>query len=154
MNDYVALGHCSILTIPTYTPTHACTHIHTHTHTHTHALSHTHTHLHMHTHTHTHTHIHTHTHTHTHTHSHTHAQWGASTVPVPVPVPAAATTTAAPQATTAFAATGDQDWNVGPTTAPTKDWGADDTGDWANTEPKVWHGFLFVLWVLSSDYCE
>ena len=31
---------------------------------------------------------------------------------------------------------GDQDWSVGPTTS-TKDWGADDTGDWGNTEPKV-----------------
>ena len=29
-----------------------------------------------------------------------------------------------------------EDWNVGPTTA-TKDWAADDAGDWGNAEPKV-----------------
>ena len=37
-----------------------------------------------------------------------------------------------------FAASGGatEDWNVGPTTA-TKDWAADDAGDWGNAEPKV-----------------
>ena len=37
---------------------------------------------------------------------------------------------------TAFAGTaGAEDWNVGPT--PTKDWAADDAGDWGNAEPEV-----------------
>ena len=45
-------------------------------------------------------------------------------------------TTGGAAATTPGFMASDQDWNVGPTTS-TKDWGADDTGDWGNTEPPL-----------------
>ena len=44
------------------------------------------------------------------------------------------TTTTKPPVPSSGFLTGDQDWNVGPTTT-TKDWGADDAGgDWGNTD--------------------
>ena len=68
--------------------------------------------------------------------------WGAdvSTAPIIPGGQAAAVTTGGAAATTTpgFMAS-DQDWNVGPTTS-TKDWGADDTGDWGNAEPKATGG--------------
>jgi hypothetical protein len=61
---------------PSYTHTHAYTHMPTHTHTHTHMPTHTclHTHAYTHTYTRLHTHMLTHTclHTHAYTHTHTH----------------------------------------------------------------------------------
>ena len=51
------------------------------------------------------------------------------------------TTTTKPPVPSSGFLTGDQDWNVGPTTT-TKDWGADDAGgDWGNTDSsQVTHG--------------
>ena len=72
-------------------------------------------------------------------------QWGADvggTAPiVPGGAPTAGGMTTGAGLTTGAATTpgfmaSDQDWSVGPTTS-TKDWAADDTGDWGNTEPKV-----------------
>ena len=55
------------------------------------------------------------------------------------------TTQQTPAITTAFAAAGSagggEDWNVGPTS--TKDWAADDAGDWGNAEPEVSPCWMF-----------
>ena len=55
-----------------------------------------------------------------------------------IPAPAATTLTTAGGGTTTgqFATGGEHDWNVGPTTT-TKDWGADEGGDWSNTDTNV-----------------
>jgi len=74
--------------------------------------------------------------------------WGADvggTAPiVPGGAPTAGGMTTGTGLTTGAATTpgfmaSDQDWSVGPTTS-TKDWAADDTGDWGNTEPKATSG--------------
>lgn len=65
--------------------------------------------------------------------------WGAETVPTTSQIPGSqpgAPAAGAPPATSSVAAPptgfGEQEWNVGPTTA-TKDWA--DEGDWGSTEP-------------------
>ena len=65
-------------------------------------------------------------------------QWGAdvTTAPIIPGAPAGGVAAGGTATTTPAFMAGDQDWSVGPTTS-TKDWGADDTGDWGNTEPKV-----------------
>lgn len=59
------------------------------------------------------------------------------------------------QPTPAFAGTtsGGEDWNVGPTTA-TKDWAADDAGDWGNAEPKVCGHCCLLTVLMVSLLCR
>ncbi|XP_003382764.1 PREDICTED: 40S ribosomal protein SA-like [Amphimedon queenslandica] len=64
------------------------------------------------------------------------SNWGEGTTAPSVPAPAASGQPTQPPGISSTAPFGEQDWNMGPTTT-TKDWGADEGGEWSNTDTNV-----------------
>lgn len=65
--------------------------------------------------------------------------------------PAPATAGTGTTTTTQFPAGGEHDWTIGPTTT-TKDWGADEGGEWNNTDTTVMAYFITLCIYLLVFY--